>query len=355
MKKFWMMLLCLMMALTTGMALADDAPAELLGEWDIVSITGDAIGEDAAEILEMIKALGGSMTIEFTNDSMIIRAELLGETTEEPMPCTFEDGKVVMDGDAVPYTLDGNTLTIADEEACMVLQRVGTVAETEATEGEPVVVTWEEGSILGPWDVVEFFGDEDAAQSVELIKSMGGSVTVTFTETEMILAMSFFGETMEEVTEYVIVGDTIVAEDGEPVAFVLDGTTLTIGSEEENGMLLQRPEIPMENAEVVDVAQPVDDGSVIGEWTLVDMVGSDDITEMWAMMKAMGASVEMTITEDSVTMVTTVFGESETESFGCTIEGNKIVDETGYPLEFTLENGRLTLLEDGMGMVFERK
>lgn len=354
MKKFWMLLLCLMMALATGVALADEAPAELLGEWDIVSITGDAIGEDAAEILEMIKALGGSMTIEFTNDSMIMRAKLLGETTEEPMPCTFEDGKVVMDGEAVPYTLDGNTLTIADASACMVLQRVGTVAETDATEGEPVVVTWEEGSILGPWDVVEFFGDEDAAQSMELIKSMGGSVTVTFTETEMTLAMSFFGETMEEVTPYVIVDNTIVAEDGEPVVFVLDGTTLTIGSEDEAGMLLQRPDV-VNAAPVEPTETPVDDGTIIGEWVMVDMTGSDDATEMWAMMKAMGASIEMTITEDTVTMVSTVFGESETESFGYTIEGNKLVDETGYPTEFTLENGRLTLLDAGMGMVFERK
>lgn len=447
MKKFWLLLLCLMMALTTGVALADEVPAELLGswsmtgveeayfpegttinmlftetevtmtigvygttqaetmsytvegdtivvngvadeykiegntlwltegditmiftregaapaaaaaddgilgEWDIVSITGEGVGDEISQSLEMIKAMGGTMTIKFTETEMVMKAVVFGQNIEEAMPYTIVGNEITIDGDAVPYTLDGNTLTIADEEACMVLQRVGT--EAEAAEGADLL--WEEGSILGPWNVVEFFGDEDAAQSMELIKSMGGSVTVNFTETEMILAMSIFGETMEEVTEYVIVGDTIVAEDGEPVVFVLDGTTLTIGSEEENGMLLQRPEIPMENAEVVDVAEPVDDGSVIGEWTLVDMVGSDDVTEMWAMMKGMGASIEMTITEDSVTMVTTVFGESETESFGCTIEGNMLIDETGYAQEFTLENGRLTLMEDGMGMVFERK
>lgn len=203
--------------------------------------------------------------------------------------------------------------------------------------------------------MVEFYGDEDAAQSMELIKSMGGTVTVTFTETEMILAMNIFGETMEEVTACVIEGDTIVAVDGEPVHFVLDGTTLTIGSEDENGMLLQRPEISAEPVENEAMTETADDDSVIGEWIVVDMVGSDDVTEMWAMMKAMGASIEMTITEDSVTIVSTVFGESETESFGCTIEGNKIIDETGYAQEFTLENGRLTLMEDGVGMVFERK
>lgn len=324
---------------------ADDG---ILGEWDIVSITGDAIGDEISQSLEMIKAMGGTMTIKFTETEMIMKAVIFGQTTEDAIPYTIVGNEITIDGDAVPYTLDGNTLTIADEEACMVLQRVGT--EAEAAEGADL--PWEEGSILGPWDVVEFYGDEEAAQGMELIKSMGGSVTVTFTETEMILAMSIFGETMEEVTEYVIEGDTIVAADGEPVHFVLDGTTLTIGGEDEAGMLLQRPEIPEETEEVTETA---DDGSIIGEWTMVDMVGSDDVTEMWAMMKAVGASIELTITEDSMTMITTVFGESETETFGCTIEGNKLIDEDGYEMEFTLENGRLTLMEDGMGMVFERK
>ena len=53
MKKIWMLLLCLMMALTTGLAMADEVPAELQGEWDIVefAVGGD---DEIAQSLELI-------------------------------------------------------------------------------------------------------------------------------------------------------------------------------------------------------------------------------------------------------------------------------------------------------------
>lgn len=327
-------------------AAADDG---ILGEWDIVSLTGDAIGEDGAEMLDMIKAMGGTMTIEFTETEMIMKAVVFGQTTQDAIPYTIVGNEITIDGDAVPYTLDGNTLTIADEEACMVLQRVGTVAETETAETAEVL--WEEGSILGPWDVVEFYGDEDAAQSMELIKSMGGTVTVNFTETEMILAMSIFGETMEEVTEYVIVGDTIVAADGEPVHFVLDGTTLTIGSEDEYGMLLQRPEIPVENVDAVEVTETADDdGSIIGKWNLVETVGEGPTGQYFDM----GAEVEVEFTETEMILTVSIFGYTESVNIPIEIKADQIVFEDVAEM-YEIEGNTLTLYEATETLIFERK
>lgn len=342
MKKFWLLLLCLTMALMTGVAMADEVPAELLGEWDIVSLGGD---EETAQAVELIKSLGGTMTIEITESELIMRATIFGETTEDATPISVEGNTINLGGEAVPYTLDGDTLTIDDGVMSMVLQRVGTVAETETAETAEVL--WEEGSILGPWNVVEFFGDEDAAQSMELIKSMGGSVTVTFTETEMILAMSIFGETMEEVTEYVIEGDTIVAVDGEPVHFVLDGTTLTIGGEDEAGMLLQRPDAPVETVEVTETA---DDGSIFGKWVLVDTVGDGPTGQYFDM----GATVEVEFVENEMILTVSIWGYTESVNMPCEIEADQIVFE-GVPEKYEIEGNTLTLYEATETLIFERK
>lgn len=417
MKKL-VLLLCLALSLVLATAgLADEVPAGLIGEWEMAGGPVD----------------GMSFGFIFTETEMTMTMTEYGETQSETMAYVIEGDAIVANGMPEKFVLDGDTLTIGDEDYALTFTRKGAApaandasvligewkllgpvdealaaqlpedyevsfvfTETEiistaiingednsqsaeyTVEGNKILsdvseMTWEingneliltefgvslrfervSNGIVGEWDVVEFIGQEEAAQGMEVIKAMGGSVKVIFTETEMTLRMSFMGENMDETTTYTIVGNEIVA-DGEGVPFVLEGDRLTI-SDGETGFVLVRAgtEAEATDAETVETPSKTGVTSPIGEWTLVAMTGSEEAEQSWQIVKAVGGSITLTVTENTALLTMTLMGQSETEETPCTVNGNVVTLEGGSTI--VLENDQLILTEDGMSMVFEQK
>lgn len=419
MKKL-VLLLCLALSLVLATAgLADEVPAGLIGEWEMAGGPVD----------------GMSFGFIFTETEMTMTMTAYGETQSETLEYYIEGDSIVAEGEPEKFVLDGDTLTIGDEDYALTFTRKGTApaaidasvligewkllgpvdeasqtwmpegyeayfifTETEmsakvvfngeeqtnsaeytvegnrlvqdvsdmtwAMDGEYLILT-EDGvslrfervstGIVGEWDVVELIGAEgdEAAQGMEMIKALGGSIQIIFTETEMTLRMSFMGENMDETSTYTIVGNEIVA-DGEGVPFVLEGDRLTI-SDGETGFVLVRAGTEEEATDAEPIETPSKTGvtSPIGEWTLVAMTGSEEIEQSWQIVKAVGGSITLVVTENTVRMNMSIMGETETQEMACTVNGNVVTMEDGSTA--VLENDQLIMTQDGASMVFEQK
>lgn len=419
MKKL-VLLLCLALSLVLAtVGLADEVPAGLIGEWEMAGGPVD----------------GMSFGFVFTETEMTMTMTAYGETQSETLAYVIEGDCIVAEGEPEKFVLDGDSLTIGDEDYALTFTRKGTApaandasvligewkllgpvdeasqtwmpegyeayfifTETEmsakvvfngeeqtnsaeytvegnrlvqdvsdmtwAMDGEYLILT-EDGvslrfervstGIVGEWDVVELIGAEgdDAAQGMEMIKALGGSIQIIFTETEMTLRMSFMGENMDETSTYTIVGNEIVA-DGEGVPFVLEGDRLTI-SDGETGYVLVRAGTEEEATDAEPIETPSKTGvtSPIGEWTLVAMTGSEEAEQMWQLVSLLGGSITLTVTENTATMNMSIMGETETQEMACTVNGNVVTMEDGSTA--VLENDQLIMSQDGASMVFEQK
>lgn len=419
MKKL-VLLLCLALSLVLATAgLADEVPAGLIGEWEMPGGPVD----------------GMSFGFVFTETEMTMTMTAYGETQSETLAYVIEGDCIVAEGEPEKFVLDGDSLTIGDEDFALTFTRKGAApaandasvligewkllgpvdeasqtwmpegyeayfifTETEmsakvvfngeeqtnsaeytvegnrlvqdvsdmtwAMDGEYLILT-EDGvslrfervstGIVGEWDVVELIGAEgdEAAQGMEMIKALGGSIQIIFTETEMTLRMSFMGENMDETSTYTIVGNEIVA-DGEGVPFVLEGDRLTI-SDGETGFVLVRAGTEEEATDAEPIETPSKTGvtSPIGEWTLVAMTGSEEAEQMWQLVSLMGGSITLTVTENTATMNMSIMGETETQEMACTVNGNVVTMEDGSTA--VLENDQLIMSQDGASMVFEQK
>lgn len=232
MKKFWLLLLCLTMALMTGVAMADEVPAELLGSW---SMTG---------VEEAYFPEGTTINMLFTETEVTMTIGVYGTTQVETMSYTVEGDTIVVNGVADEYKIEGNTLWLTEGDITMIFTRDGAA---------PAAAAADDG-ILGEWDIVSLTGDaigEDGAEMLDMIKAMGGTMTIEFTETEMIMKAVIFGQTTEDAIPYTIVGNEITI-DGDAVPYTLDGNTLTI-ADEEACMVLQRVGTEAEVAEGADL------------------------------------------------------------------------------------------------------
>ena len=298
----------------------------LLGEWKLVGPVDEATAAQMPEDYEV--------SFVFTETEIISTAIINGEDNSQSAEYTVEGNKILSDVSEMTWEINGNELILTEFGVSLRFERVS-------------------NGIVGEWDVVEFIGQEEAAQGMEVIKAMGGSVKVIFTETEMTLRMSFMGENMDETTTYTIVGNEIVA-DGEGVPFVLEGDRLTI-SDGETGFVLVRAgtEAEATDAEAVETPSKTGVTSPIGEWTLVAMTGSEEAEQSWQIVKAVGGSITLTVTENTALLTMTLMGQSETEETPCTVNGNVVTLEGGSTI--VLENDQLILTEDGMSMVFEQK
>ena len=198
----------------------------IVGEWDVVELIG-AEGDEAAQGMEMIKALGGSIQIIFTETEMTLRMSFMGENMDETTTYTIVGNEIVADGEGVPFVLEGDRLTISDDEIGFVLVRAG--METEATEAEAVETPSKTGvtSPIGEWTLVAMTGSEEAEQMWQLVSLMGGSITLTVTENTATLTMNIMDEVETEETPCTVNGNVVTLEGGSTIVLENDQLILT--------------------------------------------------------------------------------------------------------------------------------
>lgn len=97
-----------------------------------------------------------------------------------------------------------------------------------------------------------------------------------------------------------------------------------------------------------------DSGSLIGTWELFDGEGEES-QQTVQMLLAFGMTMEMTFNEDGTGAISTSYsGETETEEFGYTVEGDQLsVDGDSMP--YRIENGNLYISIDTDTLIFRRK
>lgn len=311
-----------------GAAPAANDASVLIGEWKLLGPVDEASQTWMPE--------GYEAYFIFTETEMSAKVVFNGEEQTNSAEYTVEGNRLVQDVSDMTWAMDGEYLILTEDGVSLRFERVST-------------------GIVGEWDVVELIGAEgdEAAQGMEMIKALGGSIQIIFTETEMTLRMSFMGENMDETSTYTIVGNEIVA-DGEGVPFVLEGNRLTI-SDGETGFVLVRAGTEDEATDAEPIETPSKTGvtSPIGEWTLVAMTGSEEIEQSWQIVKAVGGSITLVVTENTATMNMSIMGETETQEMACTVNGNVVTMEDGSTA--VLENDQLIMSQDGASMVFEQK
>ncbi len=311
-----------------GAAPAANDASVLIGEWKLLGPVDEASQTWMPE--------GYEAYFIFTETEMSAKVVFNGEEQTNSAEYSVEGNRLVQDVSDMTWAMDGEYLILTEDGVSLRFERVST-------------------GIVGEWDVVELIGAEgdEAAQGMEMIKALGGSIQIIFTETEMTLRMSFMGENMDETSTYTIVGNEIVA-DGEGVPFVLEGNRLTI-SDGETGFVLVRAGTEDEATDAEPIETPSKTGvtSPIGEWTLVAMTGSEEIEQSWQIVKAVGGSITLVVTENTATMNMSIMGETETQEMACTVNGNVVTMEDGSTA--VLENDQLIMSQDGASMVFEQK
>ncbi|MCR5297040.1 MAG: hypothetical protein K6E17_06490 [Clostridiales bacterium] len=108
-----------------------------------------------------------------------------------------------------------------------------------------------------------------------------------------------------------------------------------------------------EDAQVAEKALDIN-----GTWTLVDAsskdVDGEDMAAAMAMIKEVGATVELTFDNGKMTMHMEFMGQSEDQETTYTIEDGKLVSE-GSKLDIKLDGDKLTLSEGDNAIVLEKK
>lgn len=94
--------------------------------------------------------------------------------------------------------------------------------------------------------------------------------------------------------------------------------------------------------------------TLIGAWTLTDMVGSDDAVQSMKYYEEMGLKVTMAISNDQIEMVTTDGDHSEYGVSDYRVEGTQIITGTST-MDYVLEGKTLKLTTGGVTMVFTQK
>lgn len=97
--------------------------------------------------------------------------------------------------------------------------------------------------------------------------------------------------------------------------------------------------------------------SIVGTWELDSGIGEEG-EQTVQMMKAFGMTMSITFNADGTGTMDSTFGEeSQSEPFNYTYENGvlKIEEGDSEGVNIRVEDGKLILEEDGVGMVFKRK
>lgn len=127
-KRILAILVLVVMALS--LTACSSGSGSIVGVWkmDIDAILAmEGITKEAyPDEYDMMKSMmaGAEMTLEFTNDGRcIMKASVMGETTEEQSTYTLEGNTIYLDGEPGEYKISGNKLTLTEGGISLTLTR----------------------------------------------------------------------------------------------------------------------------------------------------------------------------------------------------------------------------------------
>lgn len=288
-------LLCLVLALAMGTAaLADDVPAGLIGEWQLLTMEGEEVWDS-----------GEGIGIIFTDTVM----KLLEDGSAQEVSYSIQGQYIVVNGSTFArYELLGDVFKLYNGDTALVF---GRVYHADAS------------ALIGEWKMVGVEGDIPWMEE-------GMSYTFSFTETEMTMTLSAYGKVESQTTPYTVEGNQIIAE-GVGERFSVEGDTFRLYSGDA-AMVFVRVGSQADAAATPAEEEP----TLIGEWEMIDPTGI-----RWVYI----------FTQTEMTMLMTRDGETTSRTIPYTIKGNKL-DYGTFSETFTLQGDTLSFYNGSM--VFHR-
>lgn len=305
-------------------ALADDA-SDVVGTYRLVSFkAGDQ--EITEELIALMESAGKTATLTVNEDGSALM-DLFGETME--LTFDFAAGTAGVDGDVLNYTLDGDLLTMGDEETTLVFSKAEAVPERG----------------VGPF---RYF------VAVDVLDAAGKSILDEYVDDPA---------DAENVTLTIFnAGDAIFSDIDEEVDMDFDFDTMTftvVGDDESFVFRLEDSILYIENMSGDTIVMEQADPGWAGPYELTDM--SEDLMEnfdmegmenadLYQMLRVMGMMPTLTIDENGHGTLSMFYQTMELEfDFDA-----MTVSSEGEPIPFTYENGTLSFGMDGSFLTFGR-
>ncbi len=358
MRKTWIALLAaLVMALglVCGAAAqtAVDLEAAIQGKWDLNTITGlDSTGaenaddESVAAAMAMIKAMGGSITMEFANGKCVMEMSILGQSQSEETDYVFNGDQMTLGASVMDVGVDGDTLYLTTDGVTMVMVRVGAEAQT-GTEKDAGPA---EG-LLGVWlitDVVAEDADSDTLPArIKPTFDNGDELKMTFTADKVSIAMN--GEDVEE-TDYAADAETILIGTDISANYIIDAEGKLYFVEGDDRIVMTFAEaLPAPKAEIPEGGYTLE-----GSWKATGAEGDTEDADSFRQMIEMGATITMTFENGTASIKIEFMGqEQETELGHYELQDGALV-MNGVPTYYTIEGDTLKMEEEDVLLTLVR-
>ena len=215
--------------------------------------------------------------------------------------------------------------------------------------------------IQGSWDVTDLRGDssEGAAglsAALQMIQTIGGSMTMTFSDSTLTLSMTVLGMDNASEIVYRTDGDRLILEDGLSMQCTVNGNEMVL-SDGGMSIVLQRSG----SAETSDgISADVPQSSVfIGTWSISEVSVNDSSTED-TLMKSVkpyvdqGFSFIMSFDAEQVSIEITNSGDPMKEVAPYTFDDSQLMIGNDIVMDYIFVDGRLLLASNGDEMILDR-
>ncbi|MBE6117864.1 MAG: hypothetical protein IJJ24_06140 [Solobacterium sp.] len=114
-----LMTLALTVFMVTALTACSSKPKvdPAVGYWKLVDMV-DGDGKSGKEDVELLDSLGMYVTLEIAEDGKAV-LDMFGETTE----MTYADGKMTLGEEVIEITVDGTTLTMAENGQSLIFEK----------------------------------------------------------------------------------------------------------------------------------------------------------------------------------------------------------------------------------------
>ena len=280
-------LLALMLALCAVAAgeLFTAAGTDLLeGTWVMTDFTDDTFD---------------SCTMTFENGTFTMTVIINGETQSQQGPYTFDGEVLYLGGEpAADIELEGNVLTVIDDDDIMTLVR----QDAEAT-------------LEGTWVMTDF--TDDSIDSCTMIFS-DGIFTMTFTSN---------GETISNQIPYTFNGTQLILDGEDPTDIVLNGDILTI----------------TDAGQTMTLVRQDTEAALEGTWIMTDFTGGEI------------DSCTMEFSNGILVMTVTLSGETQSQQAPYMFDGSNLYLNGEPTADIELNGDILKVTSAGETMTLQRK
>lgn len=93
------------------------------GTWALTDAKGEGIGDEFTQGMQLIKSMGGSVVMKLNGGKLTISLSFMGQEQSEESTYKINGNKLEIDGSAIDYSVNGNTLTLSADGVSLIFNR----------------------------------------------------------------------------------------------------------------------------------------------------------------------------------------------------------------------------------------